>query len=75
MWRELRAVRGGVQLSAAWPEVLAPASDWECAKAAVENGADAIYFGLERFNARFGGLGLIAILIHQPFGLVIAGDT
>ncbi len=36
----------------ACPELLAPAGDWECAKAAVENGADAIYFGLERFNAR-----------------------
>src|SRR4051812_40264881 len=34
------------------PELLAPAGDWECAKAAVENGADAIYFGLEQFNAR-----------------------
>ncbi|MBI3413930.1 MAG: U32 family peptidase [Verrucomicrobia bacterium] len=34
------------------PELLAPAGDWDCAKAAVENGADAIYFGLERFNAR-----------------------
>src|SRR5688500_6114256 len=34
------------------PELLAPAGDWECDKAAVENGADAIYFGLERFNAR-----------------------
>ena len=34
------------------PKLLAPAGDWECAKAAVENGADAIYFGLERFNAR-----------------------
>ncbi len=34
------------------PELLAPAGDWECAKAAVENGADAIYFGLEKFNAR-----------------------
>ena len=34
------------------PEILAPAGDWDCAKAAVENGADAIYFGLERFNAR-----------------------
>lgn len=33
-------------------ELLAPAGDWECAKAAVENGADAIYFGLEKFNAR-----------------------
>jgi putative protease len=34
------------------PELLAPAGDWECVKAAVENGADAIYFGLDRFNAR-----------------------
>ncbi|MBX3743863.1 MAG: U32 family peptidase [Verrucomicrobiae bacterium] len=34
------------------PELLAPAGDWECARAAVENGADAIYFGLARFNAR-----------------------
>lgn len=31
---------------------LAPAGDWDCVKAAVENGADAIYFGLDRFNAR-----------------------
>ena len=42
--------------SEAWPrrlpELLAPAGDWECARAAVENGADAIYFGLSRFNAR-----------------------
>ena len=34
------------------PDLMAPAGDWECAKAAVENGADAIYFGLEKFNAR-----------------------
>jgi putative protease len=34
------------------PELLSPAGDWECARAAVENGADAIYFGLERHNAR-----------------------
>jgi len=34
------------------PELLAPAGDWECARAAIENGADAIYFGLEKFNAR-----------------------
>ena len=34
------------------PELLAPAGQWDCAKAAVENGADAIYFGLDRFNAR-----------------------
>jgi U32 family peptidase len=34
------------------PELLAPAGNWECVEAAVENGADAIYFGLDRFNAR-----------------------
>ena len=36
----------------ALPELLAPAGNWECARAAVENGADAVYFGLSRFNAR-----------------------
>ena len=35
------------------PELLAPAGDWDCARAAIENGADAVYFGLETgFNAR-----------------------
>ncbi|MBM4092239.1 MAG: U32 family peptidase, partial [Planctomycetes bacterium] len=35
------------------PELLAPAGDWDCAKAAVANGADAVYFGLDTgFNAR-----------------------
>ncbi len=34
------------------PELLAPAGDWDCVRAAVANGADAVYFGLPRFNAR-----------------------
>jgi putative protease len=34
------------------PELLAPAGDWECVRAAVANGADAVYFGLPAFNAR-----------------------
>jgi U32 family peptidase len=34
------------------PEVLAPAGTPESMKAAVETGADAVYFGLERWNAR-----------------------
>src|SRR2546430_17097304 len=34
------------------PELLAPAGDWEALRAAVANGADAVYFGLSRFNAR-----------------------
>ena len=33
-------------------ELLAPAGNWDCARAAVANGADAIYFGLPKFNAR-----------------------
>ena len=33
-------------------ELLAPAGNWECARAAVANGADAIYFGMPQFNAR-----------------------
>ena len=34
------------------PEVLAPVGGWPQLRAAVENGADAVYFGLEDFNAR-----------------------
>ena len=34
------------------PELLSPAGNWDCARAAVAAGADAIYFGLEKFNAR-----------------------
>lgn len=34
------------------PELLAPARDRECLGAAIENGADAIYFGLKAHNAR-----------------------
>lgn len=34
------------------PELLAPAGNWEALKAAVANGADAVYFGLTAFNAR-----------------------
>ncbi len=34
------------------PELLAPAGDRTCLVAAVENGADAVYFGLQGHNAR-----------------------
>jgi putative protease len=33
-------------------ELIAPAGNMECARAAVANGADAVYFGLDKFNAR-----------------------
>jgi U32 family peptidase len=34
------------------PELLSPAGNWDCARAAVASGADAVYFGLPKFNAR-----------------------
>lgn len=34
------------------PELLSPAGDWDCARAAIAAGANAVYFGLTRFNAR-----------------------
>ena len=34
------------------PELLAPAGDRDCLRAAIENGADAVYFGLQTHNAR-----------------------
>ena len=34
------------------PELLAPAGCWASLRAAVANGADAVYFGVQRFNAR-----------------------
>ena len=33
-------------------ELLAPAGDYDCAKAAILAGADAVYMGLKKFNAR-----------------------
>ncbi|MCX7886614.1 MAG: U32 family peptidase, partial [Verrucomicrobiae bacterium] len=34
------------------PELVVPAGNMDCVRAAVGNGADAVYFGLRRFNAR-----------------------
>lgn len=34
------------------PELLSPAGNWDCARAAIAAGADAIFFGLPAFNAR-----------------------
>jgi putative protease len=41
-----------LETAARRPELLAPAGDWESLRAAVANGADAVYFGLSNFNAR-----------------------
>ncbi len=34
------------------PEIMSPAGHWPQMKAAIEAGADAIYFGLKHFSAR-----------------------
>ena len=34
------------------PEILAPAGDFICLQAAIDAGADAVYFGLGEFNMR-----------------------
>ena len=36
-------------------ELLSPVGDFECLVAAVQNGADAVYFGANKFNARING--------------------
>ena len=54
-------------------ELVSPAGDWDCLRAAVENGADAVYFGLEcGFNARMraanfemGELPAVMELLHR----------
>lgn len=45
-------MNGSVRPPLSAPTLLAPAGDWDCARAAIANGADAIYFGLDQFNAR-----------------------
>src|ERR1041384_1479178 len=42
-------------VAVAMPELLSPAGDWDAMRAAVSNGADAVYFGLRggNFNARY----------------------
>lgn len=37
-------------------ELLSPVGDFECLIAAVQNGADAVYFGADKFNARINGI-------------------
>jgi putative protease len=39
-------------MTTALPELLSPAGTWDALKAAVANGADAVYFGVDALNAR-----------------------
>jgi U32 family peptidase len=52
------------------PELLAPAGDRSCLIAAVENGADAIYFGLERHNARIRASNFEGALLPEIMALL-----
>jgi U32 family peptidase len=47
------------------PELLAPAGSLDAARAAIANGADAIYLGAERFNARDDGAQLTLDELEQ----------
>ncbi len=52
------------------PELLAPAGDRSCLIAAVENGADAVYFGLERHNARIRASNFEGAQLHDVMALL-----
>lgn len=62
---------GETVVGGAAPELLAPAGDMDCVRAAVENGADAVYFGLGgRFNARARATGLSADDLPEVLSLL-----
>ena len=54
-------------------ELLSPVGDFECLKAAVQNGANAVYFGAKSFGARAfasnfddNTLCISALIFHSP---------
>src|SRR5690242_1367737 len=54
------------------PELLAPAGSLDAVRAAVANGADAVYLGAERFNARDEGAQLTMDELGQACALAHA---
>jgi U32 family peptidase len=57
---EPRSERGSTK-----PELLAPAGDRECVRAAVASGADAVYFGLKRHNARIRAMNFDGVDLNE----------
>ncbi|KAF8065609.1 LHT2 [Scenedesmus sp. PABB004] len=57
------------------PEVLAPAGGWPQLRAAVENGADAVYFGVTGFNARARSLPAPLGMLGVPSASLASADT
>jgi U32 family peptidase len=54
------------------PELLAPAGDRSCLMAAIENGADAVYFGLRGHNARARAVNFDGAELPEVMGLLHA---
>ncbi len=57
------------------PELLAPAGSLDAVRAAVANGANAVYLGAERFNARDEGAQLTLDELEQACKIAHAGGT
>ena len=57
------------------PELLAPAGSLEAVRAAVANGADAVYLGAERFNARDEGAQLTLDELESACALAHAHNS
>ncbi|MCC6772927.1 MAG: U32 family peptidase [Gemmatimonadaceae bacterium] len=57
------------------PELLAPAGSLDAVRAAVANGADAVYLGAERFNARDEGAQLTLDELERACLVAHAGNT
>jgi putative protease len=57
------------------PELLAPAGSLDALRAAVANGADAVYLGASRFNARDEGAQLSMDELRTACRIAHAGDT
>ncbi len=68
--RTFDATQPGLGTVQARPELLAPAGDRTCLIAAVENGADAVYFGLARHNARMRADNFDGAELPEIMGLV-----
>ena len=51
-------------------ELLSPAGDFNCVKAAVQNGADAVYLGFSSFSARSSATNFLLMSLRLQFSIV-----
>jgi putative protease len=57
------------------PELLSPAGSLDAVRAAVANGADAVYLGVEKFNARDEGAQLTLVELEQACAIAHGGGA